>query len=115
MLQSFRSKAMTSNCDCDKDLFVYSNQEAVRRKRNHFRLISMFVIRLLAIVRWFLPGAILVIIPKCPLCIAAYVLVGSGIGLSVTSATYLRGALIVVCCFLLLYSCSKWLWARYLR
>lgn len=36
-----------------------------------------------------LPAFLLAIIPKCPFCLAAYVALGTGIGLSVTSARYL--------------------------
>jgi hypothetical protein len=44
-----------------------------------------------------IPVAILAVLPKCPACLAAYVAVGTGIGLSLTAATYVRLSLIVVC------------------
>jgi hypothetical protein len=37
-----------------------------------------------------LPAFLLAIVPKCPFCLAAYVALGTGIGLSVTSAVYLH-------------------------
>jgi hypothetical protein len=43
-----------------------------------------------------LPGAVLVLIPKCPFCIIAYVTLISGVGLSIPAAANLRTALIVV-------------------
>jgi hypothetical protein len=36
----------------------------------------------------------LALVPKCPMCVAAYVLLFSGIGLSFVAATVLRWALI---------------------
>jgi hypothetical protein len=44
-----------------------------------------------------IPVAILAVLPKCPACLAAYVALGTGVGVSVTAATYLRLSLIVAC------------------
>jgi hypothetical protein len=38
-----------------------------------------------------------VLIPKCPACLAAHVLLWTGLGLSLSAATYIRWGLLLVC------------------
>lgn len=49
---------------------------------------------------WFIPGVMLTLLPKCPLCLAAWLSLVLGIGMSVTTATVLHATLIILCLLL---------------
>lgn len=53
------------------------------------------------------PALLLSIIPKCPGCIAAYIALTTGLGVSFTTAAYLRDALIAICITSLVYWAAK--------
>jgi hypothetical protein len=59
---------------------------------------------------WVLPSAGLALMPKCPACVAAYIALGTGLGISVTAAAYVRIGLVVLCVLSL-----AWLGASRLR
>jgi hypothetical protein len=52
---------------------------------------------------WVLPSVILVMVPKCPVCLAAYVAIFTGVSLSLATATCLRWAILLVGVVSLLY------------
>jgi len=67
------------------------------------RLAPTWVRRVREIFTWVLPSAILVLVPKCPACLAAHVALWTGLGLSLSTATYLCWVLLLVCVASLLF------------
>ncbi len=69
------------NCCCTN-----SDPPAPMRRGSRF---TMFI-------QWALPITALALIPKCPGCVAAYVLLFSGVGLSIPTAAAMRSVLITL-------------------
>jgi hypothetical protein len=53
--------------------------------------------RFLNFMGWIVPTAILALIPKCPVCVAGYAVIGTSVGFSLSAFAQLRLALIVLC------------------
>jgi hypothetical protein len=52
---------------------------------------------------WIVPGIMLVLMPKCPICLAAYIALVTGISIPIAAAAWLRGSLIALCVLLIIF------------
>jgi hypothetical protein len=84
-------------------------------KRETIAAPTMFTRRCRDIAGWMVPSAILVLLPKCPMCLAAYLAFGTGVGLSISTATYVRMLLVVICILSLSFFAAKHIASRYAR
>lgn len=67
---------------------------------------------------WLLPGILLIVMPKCPICLAAYIALATGISIPITAATWLRTSLIAGCIGALVWlavRCSLYLYRHYIH
>jgi hypothetical protein len=81
--------AVMPRCCCESDVKTTAgegNEVTVVRTR-----------RWRAIAGWILPAGGLMLLPKCPACLAAYIAIVSGVGISVSAASYLRTFFLTVC------------------
>jgi len=78
---------MNSSCRCQRD--PRTGPEAPQKKSwlRHVR----------GGADWILPGAMLALMPKCPICLAAYVALATGFTMSGSSAHMLMRTLTVLC------------------
>jgi hypothetical protein len=63
--------------------------------------------RVLNFIGWIVPTAILALIPKCPVCVAGYAVIGTSVGFSLSAFAQLRLALIVLSLVSLSYVGTK--------
>jgi hypothetical protein len=53
------------------------------------------------------PGALLVLMPKCPACLAAYIALGTGVGISIPAASWVRFGLMTACVTALVFLAAR--------
>ena len=68
---------------------------------------SRFALRCRNIAGWMLTAGGLVLLPKCPACLAAYIAIVTGVGISVSTATYLRILLLTICIASIAYFAAR--------
>lgn len=64
---------------------------------------------------WLVSVSTLAILPKCPACLAMYVAVGTGFGISVSTARYFRLTLIILCVASLVFIAARHVRSTVLR
>jgi hypothetical protein len=76
----------------------------IDEKRNSADVAGLtFARRCFEFGKWIVPSAIVALLPKCPACLAAYLAIGTGLGVSLSTATRLRASLLFLCIALLIY------------
>lgn len=89
-----------TNCNCSNIIRPLQTGENKQGKKKTAQ-------RFTGYIKMVIPAFVFVIIPKCPVCLAGYIAVASGIGISITTATYIRFGLIIFCVVSLSYFIFK--------
>lgn len=96
---------MNGHCYCEVAVSSAGGQTTVERPDRPAT--SAFIRYCPDIAGWIVPSAILSLLPKCPACLAAYIALGTGVGLSASTVAYLRTLLVILCLVSLAYLAAR--------
>jgi hypothetical protein len=80
-----------STCTCNNK--IKAHEHFVDKESKTKKLVT----RCIEFIKMLMPAFVFVIIPKCPVCLAGYIALITGAGLSIPAATYTRVILIILC------------------
>ena len=80
---------------CSKPTSEFSRKDY--EQATHWTDESGLLRRCLLFLRWMFTGSIIILLPKCPFCLGAYIVMATGIGLSFAAASFIRILLIILC------------------
>jgi hypothetical protein len=63
-------------------------------------------------IQWLIPATFLMLIPKCPMCVASYVALFTGIGIGFSTARAIQILMVVLCVAALAFLTFNF-WRRY--
>jgi hypothetical protein len=69
--------------------------------------VSIATRRYREIAGWLVPSAIIAVLPKCPACVAMYIALGTGLGVSMSAASKVRFGLLALCVGSISYFASR--------
>jgi hypothetical protein len=56
---------------------------------------------------WIVPSILLALVPKCPMCVAAYIALVTGVSITLSTASIVRTSMIVVSIATLMYVAGR--------
>jgi len=89
-------------CSCQKNVIPVERPDALQAPKNT-QSSKTSVQRSIGVIKLIVPPVLLALIPKCPVCVAGYIALATGVGVSFTTAAFIRILLIILCAGSLCY------------